>query len=335
MPTPVSEVGQVSTARWIGPLTFRGGTATFQKAERFSQGAAIGATFCGGMKAKISIQCVGFVRDSKAVYKRCRRKRDSAMCTDCEKSVHKHADPKLLEVLKQGVESLKEEPFTICQVENRAEDVYHSILARYDTSLVPCVGIIYEHRDEEIVWKRCGTLRDTGICGACLVRSGEFVRENELQSLQSCIQGTGPASQAALDYACTMSNLILVRRQASMRKKVEVAVVRLSWQALSMSADRWDAALDTDTGLVTQDFKRRVGALRAQEMAELTKFKTKLRLLEATDPNLLCLLHGPDYANSGTIDEHGGLARIAPAAVTIQEVAGDQAPSDANTRTPA
>ena len=115
------------------------------------------------------------------------------------------------------------------------------------------------------------------------------------------------------------------RRLRSMRN--EAAVVRLSWQALSISADKWDAALDTDTGLVTQDFKRRVGALRAQEMAELTKFKPKLRLLEATDPNLICLLHGPDYANSGTIDEHGGLARIAPAAVTIQEVAGDQAPS--------
>ena len=58
-----------------------------------------------------------------------------------------------------------------------------------------------------------------------------------------------------------------------------------------------------------------MGALRAQEMAELTKFKTKLKLLEATDPNLLCLLNGPDYVNSGRIDEHGGLVRIAPAAV--------------------
>ena len=78
-----------------------------------------------------------------------------------------------------------------------------------------------------------------------------------------------------------------------------------------------------------------MGALRAQEMAELTRFKTKLKLLEATDPNLLCLLNGPDYVNSGRIDEHGGLARIAPAAVTIQEVAGDQVPSDATPETQA
>ncbi len=190
------------------------------------------------MKAKISIQCVGLVRDSKALYKRCRRKRDSAICNDCEKSVCKHANQKLLEMLKQGIESLKEEPLTIRQVENKAEDVHNSIVAHYDASRVPCVGIVYEYREDEIVWKRCGTLRDTGICGACIVTSGEFVRENELQALQACIQGTGPPSQAALDYACTMSNFILVRRQTSMRKKVEAAVVRFSWQILR-SAVMW------------------------------------------------------------------------------------------------
>ena len=234
------------------------------------------------MKAKISIQCVGLVRDSKALYKRCRRKRDSAICNDCEKSVCKHANQKLLEMLKQAIESLKEEPLTIRQVENKAEDamwwcfalhhhiglwvnthklgrqalpgcptwgtrvalghplpdVHNSIVAHYDASRVPCVGIVYEYREDEIVWKRCGTLRDTGICGACIVTSGEFVRENELQKLQACIQGSGPPSQAALDYACTMSNFILVRRQRSMRKKVEAAVVRFSWQVLR-SAVMW------------------------------------------------------------------------------------------------
>ena len=74
-----------------------------------------------------------------------------------------------------------------------------------------------------------------------------------------------------------------------------------------------------------------MGAARVKEMAEVARFKERLKVLEAVDPNLLCLLHGPDYANSGTINENGGLAPLAPAAVTIQEVAGDQTPSDAAT----
>ena len=69
------------------------------------------------MKAKISIQCVGLVSNAKTKYKRCRRKRDSAICSDYEKSVRKHANLRLLDLLKQGLEHLKEDPLTIRQVE--------------------------------------------------------------------------------------------------------------------------------------------------------------------------------------------------------------------------
>ena len=113
-----------------------------------------------------------------------------------------------------------------------------------------------------------------------------------------------------------------------MRKKVAAVMVRISWQVLSISGIKWVQSM-IDVGVVTQDFKRKVGAARAEEMAELARFKSKLRELGAVVPNLLYLLHGPDYADSGRIDECGGLAPIAPAAVTIQEVTGTQTPSAA------
>ena len=116
--------------------------------------------------------------------------------------------------------------------------MHNSILAHYDACLVPCVGIFYEYRNEELIWKRCGLLRDTGICGACLVKSTGFIRDNELQALHDVVKGSGPASQAALDHASAVSNLILARRQTDMRKKVEAALVRILWQLLSISTVR-------------------------------------------------------------------------------------------------
>ena len=210
-----------------GPSPSEGGPRPCRRPSSFSQGAYIGATFWGIMKAKTSIQCVGIVRGPKALHKRCRRKRESAICCTCEQSVRKHADPKLMELLNQGIESLKEEPLAVRKVEDMAEDVHKSIFAHYDASRVPCVGITYEYRDERVVWQRCGVLRDTGICGACFVRSEGFISDKELQGLRATIKGTGPASHAALDYACTISNLILVRRQAAMRKHVEAALVSI------------------------------------------------------------------------------------------------------------
>ncbi len=252
----------MAAGRRIGSPTFRGGTATFQKAERFSQGAAVGATFWRSMKAKISIQCVGLVRGSKALFKRCRRKRESAICNDCEQSVRKHANLRLLDLLKQSLELLKEDPLTIRQVEGKAEDVHNSILAHYDACLVPCLGIFYEYRNEELIWKRCGLLRDTGICGACLVKSTGFIRDNELQALHDVVKGSGPASQAALDHASAVSNLILARRQTDMRKKVEAALVRILWHLLSISVVR--AARSQSRHVVLRRSSRRRQAVPEQ-----------------------------------------------------------------------
>ena len=97
--------------------------------------------------------------------------------------------------------------------------------------------------------------------------------------------------------------------------------------ALTQHLGRSGCSLTVKACCATQELKKEAGGARAKEMAELARFKSELRMLEAGDPRFHCLLNGPGYATSGRIDENGGLAPLAPAAVTIQEVAGDLTPA--------
>ena len=71
--------------------------------------------------------------------------------------------------------------------------------------------------------------------------------------------------------------------------------------ALTQHLGRSGCSLTVKACCATQELKKEAGGARAKEMAELARFKSELRMLEAGDQRFRCLLNGGVFRCYGTV----------------------------------